>query len=342
MSVRVIDDRDDLAFDRYVAGHARGTLFHTTGWRETVRDVAAHDPIYLIAEREGRIRGVLPLFHVRSLLGGNMLVSVPYAVYGGVLADDDEARDQLIQAARALADELRVRHLELREIEAADDGLATSSLYVTFFKDLPDDKDACLELIPRKSRATTRHARDKHGMEFVEGVEYLGAFHDLFVRNKTQLGSPSFSRGFFENLLIRFPDRVWLQAVKMQGEVIAAVLSFVHGETINPYYSGSKPGTERLGSMNFMYWQVMERAVERGLRRYDFGRSRVDTGAYDFKRNMGFEPTALHYRYYLRDGAELPSINPSNPKFERVQAVWRRLPRPVLDVLGPWMMRHLP
>ena len=33
---------------------------------------------------------------------------------------------------------------------------------------------------------------------------------------------------------------------------------------------------------------------------------------------------------------------PSNPKFERVQALWRKLPRPVLDVLGPWMMRHLP
>jgi len=346
MNVRLADATDSKRLDAYVRGHRAGSLFHLAAWREMVADVAPHEPYVLVAEHEdGAIRGFVPLFHVRSLLGGETLVSVPYAVYGGILAEDRAARDGLVVAATDLADRLGVRHLELRQVEGVVDPprpLKTSNLYVTFVRELPHDPAACLEAIPRKSRATTRHARDKHGMSFVEGVHLLPRFCELFLENKTELGSPSFAPSFFENLIHRFGDAVWVSGVEMEGKVIAAVISFVFGDTLNPYYSGSLSGTERLGSMNFMYWQLMERAVERGLRRYDFGRSRVDTGAFQFKKNMGFEPTPLEYQYYLRGDAELPSLNPSNPKFERFQNLWRALPRPVLRIAGPYLMRHLP
>ncbi len=349
MIVREATLADSAAIDRFAAAHPAGTIFHTTAWRAQVLDAAPHEPYYLVVDAgEGAIRGLLPLFHVRSLLGGETLVSVPYAVYGGILASDDAVASALLTAARDLADRLGVRHFELRQLDGcspiASEGipLATSPLYVTFLRDLPNDPEECLTIIPRKSRATTRHARDKHGMEFVEGRHLLPRFHELFLENKTALGSPSFSRGFFENLLWRLGDRVWLNGVSMNGEIIAACISFAHASTLNPYYSGSLPGTERLGSMNFMYWQLMELAVKRGFTRYDFGRSRVDTGAFAFKKNMGFEPTPLHYQFYLRGGSTLPSLNPSNPKFERFQSLWRKLPLPILDVAGPWMMRHLP
>lgn len=346
MNVHVAGAADAGALDAYVRAHPSGSIFHLSAWREMVADVAPHDSQVLVSRDErGALRGMLPLHLVESLLGGRTLVSIPYAVYGGVLADDPAAAAALIDAAIRLADELDVRHLELRHRAAhagATRPLATTDLYVTFVRDLPSDPAACLEAIPRKSRATTRHARDKHGMRFVEGPHLLPRFCELFLDNKTELGSPSFSSRFFENLLLRFGDEVWVSGVEMGGEVIAAVVSFAFGDTLNPYYSGSRSGTERLGSMNFMYWQLMERAVERGFRRYDFGRSRIDTGAFTFKKNMGFEPTPLAYQFYLRGEAALPTLNPSNPKYERFQRLWRRLPKPVLRVMGPWMMRHLP
>jgi len=94
--------------------------------------------------------------------------------------------------------------------------------------------------------------------------------------------------------------------------------------------------------MNFMYWKLMEAAVARGLRRYDFGRSRVGTGAFSFKRNMGFEPVPLEYEYYLRGAAAIPSVNPSNPKYDRVKNLWRRLPVPLVKWFGPRLMKYLP
>jgi FemAB-related protein (PEP-CTERM system-associated) len=346
MIVRDALAADTPALDAFVHAHRHGTPFHLSAWREQVRDAGPHESHSLVAcDAAGAVRGFVPLFRVRSMLGGDSLVAVPYGVYGGVLALDDAAARELVNAACRRADELGVRHLELRHVDPLDDAgvrLETSRLYVTFVKDLPADVEGCLESIPRKSRATTRHARDKHGMRFVEGNELLPRFYELFLDNKTALGSPCFSQEYFENLLTRFGERAWLSGVEMDGVVIAAAISFVHGNTLNPYYSGSLSGTERLGSMNFLYWRLMERAVETGLTRFDFGRSRVDTGAYAFKKNMGFEPTPLHYQFYLRGDAELPSVNPSNRKYERFQALWRRLPRFAHRYGGPLLMRHLP
>ncbi|MBI4878934.1 MAG: GNAT family N-acetyltransferase [Planctomycetes bacterium] len=215
-------------------------------------------------------------------------------------------------------------------------------MYVTFLRDLPESAEDCLGMIPRKSRASTRHARDRHQMELVEGHACFDRFYELFVQNKRNLGSPVFARSFFARLLHLYGAEALIHGVRCQGRIVAGVLSFVFRDTLMPYYSGSEEAAERLGSMNFMYWKLMEAGVERGLKRFDFGRSRAGTGASTFKQNMGFEPAPLHYEYYLRRGAEIPSVNPSNPRFDGVKRLWRRLPLPLVRLLGPPLMKYLP
>ncbi len=344
-SVRRHDPANDAELDRFVLGHAHGTFFHRPAWGEFVRESFGHEPWTLVVRRGGALAGALPLFRVRRPFSGSSLVSVPYGVYGGIVADDPDAASALEDAARALAITLGAGHVELRQLH--DPGGSRSSwpasdLYVTFLRDLPDDPDECLETIPRKSRASARQARDKHGMEFVAGRDLLDPFHRLFLVNKRSLGSPAFDRAFFARLVAKFGDDVLLHGVRMNGRVIATCLSFVFRDTLMPYYSGSEPGTERLGSMNFQYWQLMVDATKRGLGTFDFGRSRRGSGAFDFKEHMGFTPTPLSYRYFLPQGGAPPSVNPSNPKFEVVQEVWRRLPLSVVERLGPRLLKYLP
>lgn len=343
MNVRRLERADRPRWDAFVRAHPDGSFFHLAAWSDQVREVAPHVASYLLAENgAGDVDGVLPLFLVDSPLTGRAAVSVPYGVYGGILARSSAAERALLEEARLVTDAFGARHLELRNVRAVDADLARSALYVTFVRELPATEEECLGLIPRKSRATTRNARDRFGLKFVAGERLLDRFHELFVANKRDLGSPAFSRRYFARLLERFGDAALLHGVEHEGRVIAAVISFLHAGTINPYYSGALPGTERMGSMNFMYWQLMEEGVRRGMRRYDFGRSRAGTGAFAFKQNMGFEPTPLEYQYYLRDGDDLPSLNPSNPKFDAVKGAMQRLPFGMVRRLGPWLMRHLP
>ncbi len=350
--VELAPDASPHGFDEYVERHPDATFFHGTAWRDLVRrHFPMHRPRYLEARRGGRRVGVLPLFQTSSPLSGRALVSLPYAVYGGPLADDAPAELALLDHLRSLVRDGGLRFAELRCLRlpradgAASGGFASlpgSELYSTFVRELPTDPEGCLAMIPRKSRASTRQARDRHGLVFAEEPGRLDDFHRLFVMNKQRLGSPAFSRAWFADLLRLGRRRVRLHVVLAERRVVVAVISFLHRETWNPYYSGSEPEADRLAASNFAYWQLMRAAAAEGFTRFDFGRSRVATGAFDFKRNMGFEPTPLPYRYVIGDGGAIPSVHPGNERFSLPRRLIGALPLPLARALGPRLMRLVP
>ncbi len=118
-------------------------------------------------------------------------------------------------------------------------------------------------------------------------------------------------------------------------------MNFYFRDEVLPYYGGSVFAARPLAANDFMYWEVMRRAADRGFRIFDYGRSKVDTGSYSFKKNWGFEPAPLHYEFYLRNSEELPDISPKNPKYQAMIAVWKKLPVPVANSIGPFVSRAL-
>lgn len=328
------------AWDAYVRGHGRGTLFHRTGWMQAVERTFGHRAVYRYVEREGRIAGVLPLFVVPTLKG-RALVSVPYGVYGGILAEDDTAEHQLLDAARDLAAEHRVKYVELRHREANGFDLPENDLYVTFERQLPATPEECLGLIPRKSRASVRNGRNKFGVrsEFTTDFTRL---YDLYALNVRRLGSPTIPFRFLIQLREAFGNQVDVMNTLFEGRVVSSVLTFYDKDTVVPYYSGSDESYFFTQCSNVMYCDLMEEGVRRGYKRFDFGRSRRGAGPYAFKVNMGFEPRGLHYQYVLQGLKELPRINPSNPKFALPRRIWSHLPLGVTKVVGPQLLKYIP
>ena len=108
-----------------------------------------------------------------------------------------------------------------------------------------------------------------------------------------------------------------------------------------PYFGGAVPAARPVHAYDLLYWSLMRRAVARGAAVFDFGRSKLGTGAFDYKRFWGFEPTPLEYQYHLVRAKAVPDVNPLNPKYSRVVAAWRRLPLPVANRLGPLLARQL-
>jgi len=160
--------------------------------------------------------------------------------------------------------------------------------------------------------------------------------------NKRSLGSPLFQRSYFQTLLDLFGDDALLHLVIHEEKTVGAVLSLLRNGAIYPYYSGALPDAGRLGVNNAMYGFLMEDAVVRGCSLFDFGRSRANSGPASFKRNMGFEATALTYQFYLPRGGEPPSLNPSNPKTALPRKILSSLPMWMAQAVGPTLMRHVP
>ena len=339
-TLAVGDPAGAARWDAFVAGCSGATFFHRSGWQQVIGEVFRHRTHFLYAERAGRIEGVLPLAHVKSALFGNALVSLPFAVYGGVVAETTAAATALENEAQALAGRLGVGRLELRNIAPRHPDWPTQDLYVTFRKEILPDAEANLLAIPRKQRAMVRK-----GIKTALRSEIDAAperFFALYADNVHRHGTPALPRRYFEALQRVFgADCEVLTVVDPAGRPLSSVLSFYFRDEVLPYYAGDDLAARDLAANDFKYWELMRRACDRGLRVFDYGRSKQGTGSYAFKQNWGFEPQPLHYEYRLYRGAAVPQNNPLNPKYRALIALWRRLPRRAANWIGPHLARSL-
>jgi FemAB-related protein (PEP-CTERM system-associated) len=339
----IVDYGDEYAerWDRFVTEQPTGSFFHLIGWKRAVERAFGHQAKYLLALRDGRMAAVLPLFLVRSRFFGRFLVSNPFAVYGGICSEDEEARRLLIQRAEQMAADLQVDYVEFRNRRPDPSSWAQSDLYVTFIDDLPEDPQDCLRNLPRKARAAARQSIG-FGLQAEISLDQLDRHYQLNAVQMRRLGSPGLPKAWFRALAEEFNDRATIVTVTLQDRPIASVLVFFFGDTVLPYYSGSLAEYNRYHPSNFMYLKLMEYGVGQGYGRFDFGRSRKDTGPYRFKRHQGFTPQPLPYQFYLHRAEEIPSVNPSNPKFDLPKLIWQKLPLPITKWLGPKLVRGIP
>jgi FemAB-related protein (PEP-CTERM system-associated) len=343
LTTRILNDRpeDTAAWDRFVKSSPDGTIFHLVAWKRVVQEVFQHTPYYLLAEDGGKIEGVLPLFKVRGLLTGRVLVSTPYAVYGGVCANHPEASEALLSAAQDLAAHHRARYVELRQLSQPYPNLPTKLLYSTFVRSLDADPEVNFEAVPRKQRRMIRQGI-KHGLLARQGWEFLPDFYNIFLVSRQHLGSPPFPMKLFQSLGDHFGKQAQLLTVWQGERPVAGVISLYHEGRVMPYYGAALPQAFPLAANDFMYWEVMREACLAGYRTFDFGRSRAGSGAYDFKRHWGFEPQPLSYQYVLRGDSEMPNISPSNSKLQLFIRGWKHLPLRATRWLGPPLTRWLP
>ncbi len=336
---RLEDSESGEAWDAFVEACPDATFFHLSAWREVIKKAFGHRAEYFYAHRGEDIVAVLPLGQVKSVLFGNALISVPFCVYGGVATEDDEARGVLTQFAMERAESLGVDHLEMRHRQQHNPDWPYKELYVNFRKEIDPDPEVNMLAIPRKQRAVVRKGI-KAGLvsEIDEGTERLFAAYSESVRN---LGTPVFPKKYFKILKDVFGDACEVLTILHEDRVVSSVMNFYFRDEVLPYYGGGTAEARYVKANDFMYWEVMRRAAEKGVRIFDYGRSKQGTGSYSFKKNWGFTPEPLFYEFHLVKATEMPDVNPMNPKYKMFIDAWKRLPLPVSQFLGPFISRNL-
>lgn len=347
LSVKTIDQSDSdglLKIDKFVLDHEHGTPFHRPAWVTSVAEACDHDWVYLIVEdTQSDIHAVLPLHMVHSALFGRALVSSGFAVGGGILSKSSDAIQLLADAAWQFAERHSFPSIELRGGPAPDPNWQEKNgVYAGFVNDLSDNDDNQLLAIPRKQRAEVRKGL-KNNLEIRVGTSEQDqrdhyAVYSESVRN---LGTPVFPFELFSKVLKSFGSEVDILTVLSDQKPVASVLSLYHNNTVMPYWGGGTWEARRLRANDIMYYALMNHARGRGCKRFDFGRSKVGTGAYSFKKNWGFEPQPLSYAIRTANGEDARDINPMSPKYRLQVALWQRLPLSVANRLGPFVARGL-
>ena len=330
-------------WNQYVLAHPDGTLFHTLSWRDAVKDAFGHEDAYWVAMRGGRIVGVLPAFLVASRLAGRLLISVPYAVGGGIIADDEVTALQLFTCAKTFAEKRRCRVIDLRSERMWLSDLPVVDRYVGFRRELPGRAEDVLPWLPRKARAAARNARNKYRLTVSFGDDHLREVWRLYSISMRRLASLTYPFSFFERLAEVTPGKHWVSLACWNGKPVAGLVTFLCRDTVMPYFIGTTDEATRCSAANYVYLTAMERGVSEGYRVFDFGRSRRDnTGSYNFKRFSGFAPRPLRYQCYTPPDLDPPNLAPTNPTFRCARRLWPHLPLCVTRIVGGRLARHIP
>jgi FemAB-related protein (PEP-CTERM system-associated) len=342
LRTRRLAAEDTGAWDGFVRAHPEGSFFQLTGWKRVIEKTFGYQVRYLLAERDGRIAGIAPLFLVSNWILGRCLLSVPFGVYGGLAAEDDEAQEALILELKRLAESDRCDYLELRQRRGPiREGYHHNPLYSTFTCELYGDPERNLKQLPRDTRYMIRKG-EKAGLEARYGTDQLKVFYDLFAENLRHHGTPLFPYSLFVNLVEEFREQLSLLMVYHKATPVSGVLSFKFRHTILPYYAGAGADATRLAANNFMYWTLMRDAAREGFRCFDFGRSKKGTGSFAFKSQWNMNVEELQYQLLLVRRKTVPNFSPANPKFKRMADIWQRLPAWLSRRVGPHVAPWFP
>lgn len=344
VTVRLAGEADARALSAFVTADPQASAFHTSAWQTAVSRACGHEALALIAQRDGQIVATLPFHVVHSPLFGRALVSTGFAVGGGMLGDIDAA-PQLFAAARELAARHNAPTIELRggPLPVAADGwhIKTDS-HAGFVAQLAADDEAQLLAVPRKQRAEVRKGlANRLAVRVGRDAEDRAMHYAVYAESVRNLGTPVFPRALFDAMLEGFGENADILTVLHDGTPVASVLSLYHRGAVLPYWGGGTYAARGLRANDVMYYALMNHARRRGCDRFDFGRSKVDTGAYHFKRNWGFVPAPLAYAHWTADGIAPRDINPLSPRYRARIAAWQRLPLGIANRLGPWIARGL-
>lgn len=338
------DPAQAQAADAFIMAQADGTPFHRIAWLRAIAQATGHRPLMLAAVApSGRIAGLLPLHHVKSRLFGDALVSTAFAVDGGIAAQDQRAGAALAVAAQRLSRERGGSPVELRGGMTPGEGWdRREGEHVGFVRPIADCDEAELLAIPRKHRAELRKALANPALtvETGRGEHLIRDHYRVYAQSVHNLGTPVFPAALFRSVLDHFGADADIMVVREGDRPVSAVLSLYHAGRVMPYWGGGVADARRLRSNELLYYRLMGHGRARGSSLFDFGRSKAGSGQAAWKKSFGFAPRSLVYHGWSADGAQR-DISPANAKYQRRIELWKKLPLPIANLLGPLISRGL-
>lgn len=341
MHVIVASEDQSAPWNTFVDQHEACLNYHRWSWKKVIGQAFGWRPYYLMAVENNSICGILPLFWQKSALFGKLLCSIPFFSQAGIVAENEAAQDALLLEAIRVARDLRADYLELRQRGTAVSNMDAKKNKVMLTCDVYPDVERNMLRLTTKMRTNVRRAlKTNLGVEF-GGSELLEEFYKLFSLRMRELGTPVYSQRFFEVIFESFPTETFICRILDHRKTVSAALLTGYRNLMEVNWSASDPGAMALRPNIFLFWNLLCFAGSQGYSVFDFGRSSIGSGTYNFKLQWGAQPVQLYWNYWTASGK--PSeLNPDNPKYRAAIWLWKKMPLGFTQLVGPLIARCLP
>ncbi len=338
IQIRIANLEDKASWDDYVLHHPLGLAYHLFGWGEAVKEAYGFDPCYLLAEEEGEIVGILPMVDFKVPLLGRSLVSLPYCDIGGCLADNDELALALKGQAREIGQNNKVKKIELRQSAAKKD--VTGKTKVRMILELPESSEVLLAGFKSKLRSQVmKPIRDGLTCQ-LGGQDLVGEFYQVFRENMRDLGSPVHSYRWIESIVNGYDENAKVGVVATPEGMLAAAGIILYTETtVSIPWASSLIKFNRLNPNMLLYWSFLSFAADNGFSRFDFGRSTIGEGTFNFKKQWGAQPVSLEWVDLLNTSPS--DFTGSSRSRKKLENIWKKMPIMVATTVGPKLRRYI-
>ncbi len=331
-------------WDKYVQRSETATFYHQIGWKNVIEKTFGHKSYYLIAKENEELKGILPLFLIKSRLFGSSLVSLPFVDYGGVVAESGEISKKLIDKAIEIAKENEVDYLELRHIKRIEDErLLVKTTKTSFILPLNPDPEIIWEKALHQNKRNKIRKANKYLNVYIGNREQdILKCNKVFSKAMRELGTPTYPKEFLQNIVETFSDQTIIFLVNFKEKVIGAKIAFVFKDMMIFLLHYSLREYFKFAPNDLLYWTAIKYACEKGYKICDFGRCTVNSRTFEFKKKFRGEQRQLYYQYYLNNTNELPDLAPSSKKYRLAISIWKKLPLFITKIVGPKIVKNIP
>jgi hypothetical protein len=340
MRAIIADESYKAGWDKAVYTYPGAISWHFYDWYKMI---AAHHPVkyYPIAACEGDdVVGVLPLYRLKTMRGGEMLISIPYFVAGGIVAGSAEAKAVILDKAIEISKELGSLPIILKQysIPVESDSLVTDTSYFNLELNLSVGVEKVYNDLDERNKQQIRDS-EKWNLVFEYPSSDIKGYYRILVDHHHRAGIPYPSRGWVNSLIA---DTYDIALLKLDGKIVAATLAKKFKDSIS--FPLTALGSDSEESMTFayrLYWELLKRQIEDGVRIFHSGRIPNNNDVPAYRLGWGGEHHGYYYQYFGY-GGKTESENKGGEGRGRFETLWKKVPKPITSLVNPYLVRQFP
>ena len=341
MDVVVVPKENERDWEQFVQESPGVIAWHSYRWADVLARYHRAE-FYPLAIYDGpKICGILPIYRVKTLRSGEALISVPYFVAGGIVAEREDVRRALLQKAIDMAKQLKIKKLALRQYKVKLSGpLTTDDNYYNRELELCPNPDRVWKRITETNRQKIAESQS-FNLDFDYPSADTSRFFRLLLHDQHAAGVPCVSKRWVTGLFNTGAYEIAL--LRFKGELVAGTMVKKFRDTVSFPFTCLRDQNEQ--SMLFaynLYWQLISKLAQQGIRISHSGRIPITDAVSDYRLGWGGTKYNYYYQYYGYGEKQTEFSTKRGAKRQLVESMWKKIPVSVARVLGPVVVKQFP
>lgn len=340
MECRIIKDSEIEKWESYVENN-QTIAWQSYQWSEVVAKHYSSEFFPIAAFDKDAIYGIMPIYKIKTLKGKTQLISVPYAVGGGVSADNIQAENALIDAAIDLYNKSGAYRIIFKQYKhKLSRQLHTDDNFYNRELDLTIGCDKIFSNLAPANRENIEKA-SRLNLKLNYPSDDLATFYKLLQVHHKENGVPCVSKQWIKDLVGFKMYKIAL--LYKNGIPTTGTLVKEHKLSISFPFTSLPDDSEQSNMLAYyLYWQLIKKHTEEGKAIFHSGRIPNSNETNCYRLGWGGQKFNYYYQYYPNTSNSSEYKERKGRKRQILSWAWKKLPLSVTGILGPKIVKYYP